>query len=161
MLQAYDVIILVETFLLSEWQTNGHYSINVLAEKGPTGRPKGGIACLFKEQVSPFAVQHKSKNVLVVRTMQCLLICEYFHPYSISTEIIDETSHCLSVTNKENAVILAGDLNCRIDIEMQKTTEVMRYLEEEGLTLINNKKLKTYMSQWHQYNRPFIYKLKI
>jgi hypothetical protein len=49
------------------------------------------------------------------------------------------------VTTKEDAVILAGDLNCRIDIEMDKTTELVSSLEGEGVTLNNNKKLETYI----------------
>jgi calcineurin-like phosphoesterase family protein len=77
--------------------------------------------------------------------MQCVLICAYFRPDSTSAEIIDTINHCLNVMAKEDAVILAGDLNCHTDVEMKKTTEVMSYLEGEGLTLINNKKLKTYI----------------
>ena len=137
---------MTETFLTKEWTPiNTHYAINILAEQGPKGRPKGGVTCLIKEIFSPFSVPYKSKNALVVRTALCVIICVYFQPDFATANIIDEISQCLDTTTKDDPVILAGDLNCRVDIISQKTTDVVNYLEEEGLALVNDKATKTYV----------------
>ena len=143
----YDIVFLTETFLTTEYNiANTHYSISVMAEQGAMGRPKGGISCLIKKILSPFTVPHKSEHTLVVRTTICALICVYFQPELSPANIITEISQCLSTINKDDPVILAGDLNCRLDIASQKTTEILNYLEEEGFALVNNTDAKTYVS---------------
>ena len=142
----YDAVIMVETFLTSEWSTDKHYTVHKLAVQGPMGRPKGGITCMLKPKFAPFKVLYKSNNALVVKTKLCVFICMYFQPEFISHQIIDEIGSALNTIGKNDSIILAGDLNCRIDIPTQKTKEVLEYLEEEGLSLVNDKYSKTYVS---------------
>ena len=47
--------------------------------------------------------------------------------------------------SRNATVILAGDLNCRIDIRQPKAEQVIRFIEGEGLTLANKAEEKTYV----------------
>ncbi|KAJ4433004.1 hypothetical protein ANN_15261 [Periplaneta americana] len=61
-------------------------------------------------------------------------------------DIIDELTTALNSVPRKAPVIHAGDLNCRIDADNHKSKAVISFLEEEGLTLINKKEGKTYIS---------------
>ncbi|KAJ4427011.1 hypothetical protein ANN_26810 [Periplaneta americana] len=141
----YDLIILVETFLRKEWDANSFYAIHVLAEQSQLGRPKGGITCLIHPKLSPFQMIHKTDHVLAIRTKTCCIIGVYFQPELRQDHIIDELSNALLKVTRKELLILAGDLNCRIDRPDLKTTTIISFLESEGLTLINNKGTKTYI----------------
>ncbi|KAJ4425968.1 hypothetical protein ANN_27594 [Periplaneta americana] len=141
----YDLIILVETFLRKEWDTNSFYAIHVLAEQSPLGRPKGGITCLIHPKLSPFQMIHKTDHVLAIRTKTCCIIGVYFQPELRQDHIVDELSNALLKVTRNEMLILAEDLNCRIDRPDLKTTTIISFLESEGLTLINNKDTKTYI----------------
>ena len=80
----------------------------------------------------------RSDNILVVETKLGTFIGTYFQPEYKEEDIIDELASALQMISRTNTVILAGDLNCRIDINQPKSKAVVRYLETEGLTLINN-----------------------
>jgi hypothetical protein len=82
---------------------------------------------------------------VVVKTNLCTIVCVYFQPEFKADEIIDQISHILQLTNNDEAVMLAGDLNCQIDAPQQKSIEVTNYLEEEGLSLVNSNKVETYV----------------
>ena len=69
----------------------------------------------------------------------------YFQPDMTASDIIEEISTALAKTTSEETLILAGDLNCRTDKASLKTTQVLEYLEEEGLTLVNAKNQMTYL----------------
>ncbi|KAJ4429269.1 hypothetical protein ANN_26272 [Periplaneta americana] len=141
----YDLIILVETFLRKEWDANSFYAIHVLAEQSPLGRPKGGITCLIHPKLSPFQMIHKTDHILAIRTKTCCIIGVYFQPELRQDHIVDELSNALLKVTRNEMLILAGDLNCRIDLPDLKTTTIISFLESEGLTLINNKDTKTYI----------------
>ena len=71
----YDIIILTETFLVTDWNINGFYCIHTHADQGPLGRPKGGIMCMLKSKFSPFGIIHKTKSMLIVKTEDCIFVC--------------------------------------------------------------------------------------
>lgn len=62
-----------------------------------------------------------------------------------ASDIIGEISTALAKTTSKESMILAGDLNCRTDKLSLKTTQVMEYLEQKGLTLVNDRKQMTYL----------------
>ena len=135
----YDIVILTETFLTSDWDTHGFYCINNPATQNNRGRPKGGITCLIKPSLSPFRTEYKSEHILLVRTKLCIIICAYFQPDLTAEDIIEEMDAAMSKASKTDTVLLAGDFNCRIDITSKKTSLVLGFLEEEGFHK-NNKK---------------------
>jgi hypothetical protein len=140
----YDVY-LTENVLTEEWQPDGFYAAHVLASQGPLGRPKGGLSCFIKAWLSPFESIHKDYNILVIRTKPTTLICAYFQPEYTEDFIIDKIGSALRKVDKQEALILAGDLNCRIDKPHGKTTAIVSFLEE-GLTLVNRQVMDTYVS---------------
>ncbi|KAJ4425430.1 hypothetical protein ANN_28045 [Periplaneta americana] len=145
MFQPYDAVILTETFLTKEWHTENFYSINSLATQGVHGRMKGGLTLLLKARLSPFNIMLKTDNNLTVKTNLCVIICAHFQLDYRQEDIIDELTTALNSIQRKAPVILAGDLNCRIDAEHHKSKAVISFLEEEGLMLINKKEAKTYI----------------
>ena len=66
------------------------------------------------------------------------------NPDKSAEDIIEKISTALSKLRKDTNIIIAGDLNCRIDKPNQKTEIVIETLMEEGYSLINQKDEKTY-----------------
>ncbi|KAJ4444760.1 hypothetical protein ANN_06557 [Periplaneta americana] len=143
-LAMFDVIVLTETFLRKEWNAKGFYTINALATQGQRGRPVSGITCLIKPELAPFKIERKSPEMLIIRTRLCTIIGVYLHPNYKEEEIIDIISGGLAQSQQQELVIIAGDMNCRIDVRDHKAETVLQFLEEEGLTLINKASEKTY-----------------
>ncbi|KAJ4425363.1 hypothetical protein ANN_27978 [Periplaneta americana] len=136
-LQKYDLAIFTETFLTKEWGLENFYSINNLATQSKLGRPKGGISCLITPSFSPFETQDKSEHILAIKTKICTIVGTYFQPEIGETDIIDEIITALSRIQKREPVIIAKDLNCRMDVSSKKTEAIFAFLAEEGFTLIN------------------------
>ena len=81
----------------------------------------------------------------MVRTRLCTIICAYFQPELTAEDIIEELDEAMSKTSRSDQILLAGDLNCRIDIPSKKTNLVIEYLEEEGFHMINTSSENTYV----------------
>ncbi|KAJ4425920.1 hypothetical protein ANN_27546 [Periplaneta americana] len=140
-----DVIVLTETFLTKDWCSQHHYTIHSLATQGQTGRPKGGITILLKSWLCPFHILHETECILAIKTIATVIVAAYFQPELEEQHLLNELSQAINKINKEETVILAGDLNCRIDITQDKAASVISYLENEGLSLINDRQEKTYI----------------
>jgi hypothetical protein len=132
----YNIIILTETMLTTEWSIKGTYTIHRFAEQGQAGRPKGSITCMLKPGLSPFATINSTEHILLVKTSTLWIMGIYFKLESASIGIIDEIGTALSKVEPDSPLIL-GDPNCRIDTPGAKATAVLEYLEETGLKLIN------------------------
>ncbi|KAJ4447570.1 hypothetical protein ANN_09577 [Periplaneta americana] len=78
--------------------------------------------------------------MLINRTKLCTVIGVYY-----KEKIIDIISGGLAKVQQHELVIIAGDMNCRIDVHNRKAETVLQFLEEEGLTLINKAPEKTYV----------------
>lgn len=134
-----DILILTETFLTDSTHIEGFYSTHSLATQGQRGRPSGGITCMIKPWLAPLRVVHKTENTIVLRIKNATIIGCYFQPDFNAQGIIDVLSEAIGKTDKDDPVILAGDLNCRADTPNRKSKSVFSFLEEEGLKLITNK----------------------
>ena len=64
----YDIVMLTETLATKEWAASKAYTLNVLAQQGPKGRPKGGITCLLKPKLIPFRIAYSTDKVLLIKT---------------------------------------------------------------------------------------------
>ena len=142
-LQQYDVVILNETFITKDWGLPGFYCMHRFASQGNRGRPKGGISCLIKPELSPFKKVYETDNIVLIQTKPISILCAYFQPDFAEVDIIDELGTALS--NATTPLLLAGDLNCRIDISSNKSKAILEYLEQEGLSLTNKREEKTYL----------------
>ena len=81
----------------------------------------------------------------MVRTRLCTIICSYFQPELTAEDNIEELDEAMSKTSQSDKILLAGDLNCRIDIPSKKTNLVIEHLEEEGFHIINTASENTYV----------------
>jgi hypothetical protein len=50
------------------------------------------------------------------------------------------------VTNPKESIILAGDMNCRLDKPDMKCKAILAFLKEENLKITNDPKCKTYFA---------------
>ena len=141
----YDVVILTETFLRTEWNTEHFNAIHSFATQGPKGRPKGGITCFIKARLSPFKILSKSNNILVIQTKLCNIIAAYFQTDYDEEDLIDKVTAALNLIPRRDTVVMAGDLNCRIDKNHPKAVRLLEAFQKVGLSLINDEEEKTYI----------------
>ncbi|KAJ4451785.1 hypothetical protein ANN_03257 [Periplaneta americana] len=142
----YDAVVLTETYLMQEWHSQNFYAIHNFATQGSRGRPRGGISLLLKPKLTPFQTLHKTENILLVKCGPIWIMCGYFQPYLKEEEIIDEIEEAIVKVPRYEPLLIAGDLNCRLDTPLAKTENVLSYINSEGLSVVNNKTEKTYYS---------------
>jgi hypothetical protein len=80
----------------------------------------------------------KSPNLLAVETKVAMVLCAYFQPECSAETTIDTISDAMTKINKQEALILPEDLNCRVDIRNLKSDMLISYLESESLLLTND-----------------------
>jgi hypothetical protein len=64
----------------------------------------------------------------------------YFNPEYTAENIIDQLSEGLCKIDTHDSVIVAGDMNCRIDRDYTKRINAINVLQQEGFTLKNKPK---------------------
>lgn len=144
----YDICVLTETFVTTQSTINvrGFYNIHAFAKQDVRGRPSGGVTCLIKPGLTPFEVLLRDDDQLVVKTKIGIFICAYYRPDCSPIDVVDGLQQAITVVPNKERVILAGDLNCPIDKTNRKADIVLSYIKEEGLTLVNDNKVQTYIS---------------
>ena len=100
---------------------------------------------MIKARLSPFKILSKSNNILVIQTKLCNIIAAYFQPDYDEEELLDEVTAALNLIPRTDTVVMAGDLNCRIDKNHPKAVRVVEAIQKEGLSLINDEEEKTYI----------------
>ena len=146
-LQGLDIAILTETFLTDTWQHPEYYCTHLPAIQGERGRPAGGITVLLKPTLAPITSTIKQEHTLLIDTKLITIISAYFQPHITAIDIIDEIGQLITQTKQDKPLVIAGDLNCRLDTQSYKTKLVMEKLQEEGFTLLNDPKVPTYISK--------------
>ena len=144
-------MILTETLTTEPIEINGFYGLHSYARK-TEGRPTGGVSCYLRTNAGNFKVRHKEEDVLVVKTDLCTIIALYIRPQAETEEVIETVMTAISKTEEYEKIILAGDINCRIDKENIKTEVVIAALREEGYRLANQKDIRR--TQWIKCDRP-------
>ena len=142
-----DIVVLTETFLTEPMGKKHYHGYHSLATQGIAGRPSGGITIYIKPHLTPTRIVHKTTNVIMVSTSVATILAAYFQPEVTSPDIIDSINEALQKANHSDAIIIAGDLNCRIDKSNPKTKRVLEYLEQEGFKVTNNPAETTYVTQ--------------
>lgn len=146
-LQKYDIVILTETLATKPIEIAGKYASHSPAMQGPTGRPAGGVSCYYNPSIGQKISEYTEKNMVIVKTNTVTLIGAYFNPKTDIVEVIDSMINAIKRTNPEETVILAGDFNCRLDTNNQRSRILMDTLEEEGFRLINDPDHRTYYAR--------------
>lgn len=142
----FDVGITTETFLTEPLIFPNFYSVHALAKPKERGRPEGGVTCIYKDILGKIKEKHIEENTVILKTERVAIIGLYISPAQGIDDAIEQIIKAISWVKNEENVILAGDLNCRIDKPNHKTELVLELLQEEGFTLINNAKDVTYIA---------------
>ena len=144
-LQNYDILVFTETFATEPIDIEGFHGLHSYAKK-TEGRPTGGVACYLKPTMGNFKVVYKDENVLAVGTEALTTIAVYIRPQATTEEVMETIMTATDATKEMENVIIAGDINCRIDRTNNKTETVMEAMREEGFRLANKADLVTYVA---------------
>lgn len=144
-IKQFDIILATETFLLESMDIQGFYAIHSYA-KPSDGRPVGGVSCFFKPTIGKLTDTHNDDNILITRTTKITIVGIYIAPHRSTDDAVETISKAISQVVKDENVVIAGDLNCRLDKPSTKSELVLEILREEGFTLINRKEMKTYFA---------------
>ena len=89
---------------------------------------------------------HSTPNHLIIKTSVMTFICVYYNPDKDAEYIVSDLASALSATDHNLPLTIAGDLNCRIDKPNDKTTDVIDFLHDSGLRILNDASKPTYIS---------------
>lgn len=142
----YDIAILTETFLTENWEHPDFYSTHLKATHGERGRPKGGVSILTRPEHTPIKATRLLEHTILTEIKTCTIIAAYFQPNKTAINIMDEIGQMITQSNQNKPIIIAGDLNCRLDIQTHKSKIIIEKLQEDGFTLLNDPMEPTYFS---------------
>ena len=145
-LHAHDIIILVETLTTKPLEINGFYAQHIPATQGPRGRPKRGTSCFFKPKLGRLLSTHQDQDALVMNFANLSVIAMYVEPLTPIEDIIEAIMTALRHVTTGQNIIVAGDLNCRLDVISHRSNELLDMMAEEGFTLVNNADERTYFA---------------
>ena len=87
---------------------------------------------------APLKLLLEDEDTIVIKTRLTTVIEAYYNLDHTAVDIIESLGNAMKVIQqKEN---ITGDFNCPIDKMGRKAEEVINYLREEGLTLLNSQK---------------------
>jgi len=138
-------MVFTETFTTEPIDITGYYGMHAYGKK-TEGRPMGGVSCYMKPTLGSFKIIHKDENILVIQTELIAVIAVYIRPQATSEEVIETIGTAVVAAEKQDKIIILGDINCRIDKKNTKTEIVMEMLREEGFKLANSKEMPTYIA---------------
>ncbi|PSN55010.1 hypothetical protein C0J52_02335 [Blattella germanica] len=125
---------------------DGYYSIHSLARKSAEGRPAGGVSLFYKPWLGPVETIHTDENLLIAKTNTVTIIGTYIPPNTEVEDIMETLINSLQKIKFNENVILAGDMNCRLDKPDSKCKTILAFLEEENFKLVNDPEQKTYFA---------------
>ena len=135
------MIITTETFLTEHCSFTKFYSQHSLATKKEKGRPEGGgITIMYRDNIGSIKNIKRENNLLIIKTEKISIIGLYVSRTKKADDVAEHVIKAINKVKDEENVILAGDLNCRIDKPDHKTELILELLEEENFKLINKAK---------------------
>ena len=144
--QNHDIIVLTETFLTEYTAIPGYYTTHSYAVQKQEGRPSGGVSCIYNNKIGEKIAEYKEDNMVHITTTYLEIIGLYIPPQTNIEDAIEKIASAVSRLDHKKPAILAGDINCRIDIPDKKTQEVTKLLQEEGFCLANRTDVMTYIA---------------
>ena len=94
---------------------------------------------------APLKLLLEDEDTIVIKTRLTTVIEAYYNLDHTAVDIIESLGNAMKIIQQKENMILAGDFNCLIDKMGRKVEEVLSYLREERLTLLNSQKDWTYM----------------
>lgn len=142
----YEIMMLTETFVCSQAAITlrEHKVFHGLAKAQSRGRPQGGVAIAVR--TSTWAeLLHSSPTTVAVEIPEYYLIVSYYPPHMEVEEIVEELAESIGkCTNDSKHVICAGDYNCDISKDSNRTNAFRAGIEDLGLRIENDAGTPTY-----------------
>jgi hypothetical protein len=147
--QLADIWILTETLDTACIQIPGFYTYSTAASQWNRGRPFGGVSILVAPSVAGAWLVQKGENWVIVGTPECFIVGVYFSPSGSDLGMIERLGEILALIPADKPIILAGDLNARIDtVPLPARTQLLlNCLGEFGLWLCSGPTPLTYRSR--------------
>jgi hypothetical protein len=120
------------------------YAIHSLANQHPDVR--GGISCFVGRGLAPVSLIAKGYDHLLVKCHNIVFLCVYFHPSLSAMQVTDRLIYMFDLIDNTYTICVLGDFNCRNDIDSDKGQSLLSTMTTLGLTLANNKLVKTFIS---------------
>lgn len=139
-LRLIDVIVLTETFAWRPFSCPGFYAVSCPARRaeGP-GRPSGGVTVLYSSRVGRMEVLAAEDDCVVLRGEKVDVVAMYVRPLVGAVTLVEEIGHCLSLLDGARPIILAGDLNVRVDRPAEAKCEaLMDLLRGHGMWVVSD-----------------------
>ena len=143
----FDLVLLTETFAMQRFDVEGFYAHHCLAIKPPHGRPYGGVSLLVGSALKIPRVVLSEDDTIVLISQSFTFIGMYSSGGRDSTEdLCEKIGRAMAQAPIDQPVLLAGDLNCRLDEHpfSTRTSALMSALEEHGLWLCSDPGTPTY-----------------
>lgn len=112
----FDIIILTETLSLSPFNLPGFVGYHCQATKhSGRGRLSGGVSILVRPKIPKLQLSLSEDNTVILSSSNLLLVAMYSSPREDTNTLLNKLATVSSYRENDQIVILAGDLNCRID----------------------------------------------
>ncbi|KAJ4445021.1 hypothetical protein ANN_06820 [Periplaneta americana] len=134
---------------LEETKTEGFWpegmSSEVHTSKQHTEKKKTerGVSILTRPEHTPIKATRLLEHTILTEIKTCTA---YFQPNKTAINIMDEIGQMITQSNQNKPIIIAGDLNCRLDIQTHKSKIIIEKLQEGGLTLLSDPMEPAYFS---------------
>jgi Reverse transcriptase (RNA-dependent DNA polymerase)/Endonuclease-reverse transcriptase len=138
-LKQYDLLLFVETYLLdADYTIEGFKSIHILGRE-TGGRPMRGTSLFYNARVGKLKHYEFEDDIIIAYFNHISVICAYLPPDMLENEVQTQLLDILDKVPCKDNLILAGDLNCRIDNPISLKGQCLIDLADEtNLTIANN-----------------------
>ncbi|XP_018495462.1 uncharacterized protein LOC108864395 [Galendromus occidentalis] len=131
----FDVIVLTETWTTTQTNIKGFYAVECLAVKaGGRGRPSGGVAVLYSNQLGNVRIVSTSDNCVILAAESINIIAMYSSPAEEPRVFLEKVTTSIDSVNLTKPTLVCGDFNCPVDKPSTRKTKLLfRTMELRGL----------------------------
>ncbi|CAB3388479.1 Hypothetical predicted protein [Cloeon dipterum] len=129
---------MTETFLTANFSIPTYYCKHLLGMKNQRGRPMRGVTVFYRPILGKLISFKSLENSLILNFSDFSLVACYFHPNCPLDDLWDELSEAVSTANNVESLIVAGDMNCRVDRKCEKGDSILEFAFLNCITLANS-----------------------
>ena len=94
----------------------------------------------------PVNILYKDPTALAIETQHLNIICAYFPPHTIASDIVAQVAEAVQhIPQNNKPTLLAGDFNVRIDQQTSRADIVNEHFIQMGFILESKAEMKTYL----------------
>lgn len=130
----------------------GFYSAHSLAIQGVKGgRPAGGISCFVNPKLGQIVNKYVENHFVIIFLESFCIVAFYLNPTLDEVTVHEVVLNAHAKIPKNVPIIMAGDFNCRVDVDskgrmFEKGKALIKTMSLLNLKLCNSPELKTYIS---------------